>query len=134
MRIDLNRKLHQALVFQYLTRLSAWLGRFPSFTFGLAYLLAIPGFALAYNKFPFDFYHSTARYEPLVKGQAEAIAKRIRKVFVADIRRASEQQLWVDGGHLLISPNEGFPLFYIELEPEYARVIAQFAFDEVSRA
>jgi len=77
----------------FLRRLGKWLGEFPAIGFGLFYLAAIPLFALYYNHIFFDFYNSTARYEPIVMGQTAKIENDLKSIFSASHPEISEPKL-----------------------------------------
>ena len=62
----------------------AWLGRFPSILFLLAYLALIPAFAFLYSHLPNQFLVSTARYEPKIVAERSEVAQDIRDEFLAE--------------------------------------------------
>jgi hypothetical protein len=109
-----------------LRRFGDWLGQFPSVVFGLAYLAAIPLFAFVYTLFPFDFYHSTARYEPLVAAQIASLADKLRQRFITDVRQGTTIRPSINGELVPLRDDLPFPLFSINVESERIRVIARF--------
>jgi hypothetical protein len=69
-----------------LRRLAERVGRVPSAGFALAYLAAIPVFAMFYFLFADDFYYAAAKYDTVVLAQADGLARRLRDTYRADAR------------------------------------------------
>jgi len=84
-----------------LVRISARLGRIPSFAFAGLFLLLIPCFALLYTFMAADFFHSTAQYEKSLDGEAKQILEGIgssvrdsfRRVHGSDFARKNGWEL-----------------------------------------
>ena len=126
MRIFASTRHLAASITSGLRSLAEFLGQFPSFGYGFAYVLAIPVFASLYARLPFDFYHSTAKYEPLVTGQSSLIAGRLRQTFLLDAIQSSTARPSLDGQGVHASPDGVFPAFSIDPEPDRVRVNAIF--------
>ena len=96
-----------------------WLGQFPSMVFFLAYLAAIPTFACIYLWMPYDFYNSTARFEPLVSSQKRFIESELRKYFLASIRDPTQLPFEV-------VPDDVLQMFTVAPQVDGAKVTVRF--------
>jgi hypothetical protein len=111
-----------------LRRLGEAAGQFSAVGFGLAYMAAIPLFAFVYHWFlPFDFFHGTARFEPLVLNETQSLAKNLKDAFWEAAGREGKDRPTINGHRLSVpAPLLGtFPMFSIEAEPDHVRIVVR---------
>jgi len=113
-----------------LRRLAERAGQVPSLGYGVAYLAAIPFFALFYFVLAIDFYNATARYEPMVEEQSTEIGERLRQTYIADGKAKQGGTVSVPllyGKPISKPPFKSSPSFAIHLEPGHVQiVVSQF--------
>jgi hypothetical protein len=108
-----------------------WIGKFPSMAFGLGYVLSIPLFALFYMLTPWDFYNATAKYEPLVLAQSDAVASRLRRTFLEKVEPDNPRRPLLSGIPVRKSQDDVFPSFRIEPEPDRVRILVNVLANDV---
>lgn len=109
-----------------LRKLAEWAGRVPSLGYAVAYLAAIPVFALFYFVLARDFYNATARYEPMVEEQSAAIGERLRRTYLADGKADPKGAVSVPllyGKPVSESPYKTSPRFEVLLEPGHVQIV-----------
>jgi hypothetical protein len=109
-----------------LRRLAARAAQVPSLGYAVAYLAAIPVFALFYFVLALDFYNSTARYEPMVEEQSTEIGDRLRQTYLADGKGNHQKGVTVPllyGKPVSESPYKSSPTFDVRLEPGQVQIV-----------
>jgi len=72
---------------EILNQFSEYLSRIPSIGYALTYLLCIPIFAFVYWLLPYEFYHSTVKYESVLNSDADEILRGIREEIITEFKK-----------------------------------------------
>lgn len=80
-----------------LRNISENLGKIPSMGYAFTYLICIPVFALFYWIAPYQFYHSTVKYESVLNYDADRILRDIRKEIISEFHKSHGSYTAIDG-------------------------------------
>lgn len=104
-----------------LRRLAETAGRVPSVAYALAYLLAIPAFAILYFAVPEGFYHGAGKYDETVVQQTEALAQSLKRTYLAEAGLPPEKSVSLRD-EIFGTPQLPLQRFRIVLEPYHIQV------------
>lgn len=72
--------------------------KFPSISYLIFYVLLIPIFGIIYNNLPFEFYHSTNKYEKYIHNDKKAVIADLQNFLKSFLLKAHENQIIVEDG------------------------------------